>query len=106
MRKILSLILATVMVLSMASFAMAADEMTAVGTPRRETLIVECQSAASATAGQFNYYMQGTQRGFGIHQLLFGHLWEMDTISGNQFGDLAADMPESNEDFTEHIVKL
>ena len=48
----------------------------------------------------------GTQMGFGIHQLMSAHLWEMDTVSGEQFGEVAEGMPESNEDFTEHIVKI
>lgn len=104
MRKILSVVLALLMVLSLGAAA-SAEQMTEVGTPRRETLIVECQSPTS-TAGQFNPFMQGTSNGFGIHQLLWSHLWEMDTIKGEQFGDLAAGMPESNEDFTEHIVTL
>lgn len=105
MRKSLSIILAILMLLTL-TLSSATAQTTEVGTPREQTLIVECQSAASSTAGQFNPYMQGTQNGFGIHQLLWSHLWEMDTISGDQFGDLAESMPESNEDFTEHIVKL
>ena len=73
MRKILSLVLAMMMVLSLCSFAMA-EETTAVGTPRSETLIVECQSPTDVP-GQFNAYMNGTQMGFGIHQLMSAQLW-------------------------------
>ena len=47
---------------------------TEVGTPRSETLIVECQSPTDVP-GQFNSYMKGTQMGFGIHQLMSAHLW-------------------------------
>lgn len=104
MRKILSLVLAMMMVLSMCSFAVA-DEMTAVGTPRKETLIVESQNGTDVP-GQFNSYMSGTQMGFGIHQLMSAMMWEMDTVSGNQFGEVADGMPVSNEDFTEHTVKI
>lgn len=104
MRKILSLVLALMMVLSLGSFAFA-EETTAVGTPRSETLIVECQSPTDVP-GQFNAYMSGTQMGFGIHQLMSAHLWEMDTASGEQFGEVAEGMPESNEDFTEHTIKI
>lgn len=104
MRKILSLVLAMMMVLSMGSFAVA-DEMTAVGTPRKETLIVESQNGTDVP-GQFNSYMSGTQMGFGIHQLMSAMMWEMDTVSGNQFGEVADGMPVSNEDFTEHTVKI
>ena len=80
-------------------------EMTEVGTPRTETLIVECQSPTD-TPGQFNSYMTGTSNGFGIHQLMVAHLWEMDTVKGEQFGDVAEALPESNADFTEHTVKI
>ena len=104
MRKILSLLLAAMMVLSLGSIAFA-EEMTDVGTPRAETLIVETQTPTDVP-GQFNSYMMGTQMGFGIHQLMSAHLWEMDTVSGEQFGEVAEGMPESNEDFTEHTVKI
>ncbi len=104
MRKILSLVLAMMMVLSMCTFAFA-EEMTDVGTPRKETLIVETQNGTDVP-GQFNSYMSGTQMGFGIHQLMSAMMWEMDTVSGNQFGEVADGMPVSNEDFTEHIVKI
>lgn len=80
-------------------------EMTEVGTPRNETLIVECQSPTD-TPGQFNSYMQGTTMGFGIHQLMSAMMWEIDTVKGEQFGEVADGMPESNADFTEHIVKI
>lgn len=80
-------------------------DMTEVGTPRRETLIVETQSPTDVP-GQFNSYMQGTQMGFGIHQLMSAMMWEMDTVKGEQFGEVAEGMPESNADFTEHTVKI
>lgn len=78
---------------------------TEVGTPRSETLIVECQNKTD-TPGQFNTYMTGTEAGFGIHQLMSGHLWEMDTVKGEQYGEISDGMPESNEDFTEWTVKV
>lgn len=78
---------------------------TEVGTPRSETLVVECQNSTD-TPGQFNSYMQGTAMGFGIHQMLSAHLWEMDTAKGEQYGEISDGMPESNEDFTEWTVKI
>ena len=104
MRKFLALLLTAVMLMSLASFA-AAEEMTEVGTPRSETLIVETQTPTDVP-GQFNSYMQGTQMGFGIHQLMSAMMWEMDTSKGEQFGEVADGMPVSNEDFTEHTVKI
>ena len=105
MRKILSLALALMMVLSLGSIAQAEELVPETGTPRRETLIVEMQSPTD-TPGQFNPYMMGTQMGSGIHQMLMSHLWEMDTVKGEQFGEVADGMPVSNEDFTEHTVKI
>ena len=81
------------------------ETMTDVGTPRRETLIVETQTPTDVP-GQFNTYMQGTQVGFGIHQLMSAMMWEMDTVKGKQFAEVADGMPESNDDFTEHTVKI
>ena len=78
---------------------------TEVGTPRSETLIVE-SSTPTDKPGQFNSYMTGTQMGFGIHQLMSAHLWEMDTVKGEQWGEIADGMPESNDDFTEWTVKV
>lgn len=104
MRKLWSLSLVLVMLLALAGTAFA-QEMTEVGTPRSETLIMETQIPTD-TPGQFNPYMQGTSMGFGNHQLLRAMMWEMDTVKGEQFGEIADGFPESNEDFTEHIVKI
>lgn len=83
----------------------ASGQTTEVGTPREETLIVEFQSPTD-TPGQFNTYMQGTSAGIGIHQLMSAMMWEMDTVKGEQFGEVADGFPESNADFTEHTVKI
>ena len=109
MRKtILSIFLVLMILLSSlltSACSKSKDEMTEVGTPRRETLIVETHTPTDVP-GQFNSYMQGTQMGFGIHQLMSAMMWEMDTVKGEQFGEVADGMPVSNEDFTEHIVKI
>lgn len=77
---------------------------TEVGTPREQTLVVECQSSTDV-AGQFNTYMTGTPTGFGIHQLMSTHMWEMNTAAGHQFGE-AVESATSNEDFTEWEIKV
>lgn len=106
MRKILSLALAMAMLMTMfAGFSALAEETTDVGTPRSQTLIMETQTPTDVP-GQFNPYMLGTQMGFGIHQLITAHLWEIDTALGEQFGEVAAAMPEPNDDFTEFTVKI
>lgn len=104
MRKLLSLVLALTMILSIALVA-GADEMTQVGTPRRETLIVETQTPTQ-NADQYSPMMQGTNMGFGIHQLLWSVVYEIDTVKGEQFPSLAESFPVSNEDFTEHTIKF
>ena len=105
MRKILSLAVAIAMVLSLCLGVTALAEMTDVGTPRSETLIMETQTPTDVP-GQFNPYMLGTQMGFGIHQLITAHLWEIDTALGEQFGEVAAALPEANADYTEFTVKI
>ena len=105
MRKLISLALAAMMLLALGIPALAADAVTDVGTPRGETLIVEMQEPTD-TPGQFNPYMPRSNMGSGIHQMMMAHLWEMDTISGSQFGEVAAGFPETNADFTEHIVPI
>ena len=80
-------------------------EMTEVGTPRKDTLIVECQSPTDVP-GQFNTYMSGTSAGFGIHQLMSAMMWEMDTVNGEQYGEVADGMPTANDDFTEWTVPI
>ena len=106
MKKILALALALAMVLTMfVGVSAVAEGTTDVGTPRAETLIMETQTPTDVP-GQFNPYMMGTQMGFGIHQLITAHLWEMDTAKGEQFGEVADGMPEHNDDFTEFTVKI
>ena len=106
MRKSLSLVLALAMVFTMfVGLSTAYADTTQVGTPRNETLVMECQSPTD-NPGIFNPYMIGSSMGFGVHQLMMSVLWEMDTAAGEQFGEIADGMPEPNEDFTEFTVKL
>ena len=106
MKKTLSLALVLAMLMSLCmGFSALAEQMTDVGTPRSETLIMETQTPTDMP-GQFNPYVTGVQLGFGIHQLITAHLWEIDTVAGEQFGEVAAAMPEPNDDFTEFTVKI
>jgi len=69
--------------------------MTDVGTPRSETLVVDILSGRIANPNLYNPYVPGNvPMDAGVHQLLHGHLWEIDTVKGEQFPDLAATMPE------------
>ena len=105
MKKLITLCAAAATAAMLIAAPALAEEMTDVGTPRAETLIMETQTPTDVP-GQFNPYMLGTQMGFGIHQLITAHLWEIDTALGEQFGEVAAGMPEPNEDFTEFTVKI
>ncbi len=107
-KRLLAVVIAMAMATSVFggfSATASAEEMTDVGTPRSETLIVESQTPTDVP-GQFNPFMSGTEKGFGIHQLITCTLWEMDTMSGEQFGEVAEGMPEANDDYTEFNVKI
>lgn len=70
-------------------------KMTDVGTPRSETLIVDILNGRAANPDLMNPYLPGAvPMDSGFHQLLFANLWEIDTVKGEQFPDLAATMPE------------
>ena len=79
--------------------------MTEVGTLRAETLIVEYQFRPG-NPGRFNPHMPGTARGTGVHQFMWSHLYEINTSEGQQFPEIAADFPTSNEDFTVHTLPI
>ncbi len=80
-------------------------EMTMVNTLRSETLIVEMQSA-TAMPGIFSPYVTSLSLGSGIHQMMMGYLWQMDTQNGVQIPEIAADFPTSNEDYTVHTIPI
>jgi peptide/nickel transport system substrate-binding protein len=70
----------------------AADSGTTfLGTPRSQTLIMDNIDGRIATPGNFNPYLPGVQiGGDGVHALVWSPLWDIDTVKGVQFPDLAA----------------
>lgn len=87
--------------------APAAAQMTEVGTPRAETLIVDMLNGTVTNPQQMNPYLSGTDMVSGVNQLLFSPLWEIDTSTGTMFPFLAAEMPEPlNDDLTMFRFKL
>jgi peptide/nickel transport system substrate-binding protein len=81
--------------------------MTEVGTPRTQTLIVDQLDGRIGNPTQMNPYQAGTAFSSGLHQLIFTNMWEINTITGEQFPALAAEMPEAlNDDFTQFRIKL
>lgn len=84
-----------------------AQEMTDVGTPRAETLIVDMLNARVGNPTNMNMYQQGVTINHGFHQLASALLWDIDTAAGTQIPNLAADMPQpQDDDFTVFHVPL
>jgi peptide/nickel transport system substrate-binding protein len=81
-----------------APVASGSGEMTEVGTPRNETLIVQTFDGKVDTPDNFSP-LSGTYvlwRGF--RELAWGYLWEMDTATGKSYAELATDLPKVLDD--------
>jgi len=76
----------------------ATAQTTDVGTPRKETLIVDILTGRVGNPHQMNPYQEGAIVTQGLHQVAYSNLWEIDTVKGTQYPDLAATMPESLDD--------
>ncbi|MAS33879.1 MAG: peptide ABC transporter substrate-binding protein [Anaerolineaceae bacterium] len=99
-------VILTVLLLLMVT-SVSAQEMTEAGTPRTETLIVDQLDGRIDNPTQTNPYQSGTRFSSGLHQLVFTNLWEINTITGEQFPALAAEMPEPlNDDYTQFRITL
>lgn len=82
-------------------------QMTFVGTPRNQTLILDNLSGSLDRPEFFNRYAPGGDAGRGYHELCLDNLWEIDTTTGTQFPALAAEMPTPlNDDYTSFEIKL
>lgn len=92
--------------LSSAAAPAWAQQMTDVGTPRDQTLIVDMLNARVGNPTNMNMYQQGVTINHGYHQMAGALLYDIDTAKGTQIPDLAAEMPIPNEDFTVFTVKL
>lgn len=85
----------------------AAGEMTFVGTPRNETLILDNLGGSLERPDFFNPYAPGYDAGRGAHELCTDNLWEIDTTTGNQYPSMAAEMPKPlNDELTSFEIKL
>ena len=84
-----------------------AQDMTDVGTPRDDTLIVDMLSARVGNPTNMNMYQEGVTINHGFHQVAVSLLWDIDTAKGKQIPVLAAEMPEVlNDEFTQFRVPL
>lgn len=81
------------------------DAQTFIGTRRGDTLIVELQFPVE-NPGIFNTFNGGAALTAGTVQLMAAMLWEINTVTGEQFPEVAYGFPISNDDFTEHIVHI
>ncbi len=70
------------------------NEMTDVGTPRNETLIVQTFDGKNDNPDNMNPLSSGYAIWRGFRELAWGYLWEMDTATGQSYPELAADMPK------------
>lgn len=105
----LRLVTFTIMLLVIltASVVSGQGTLTEAGTPRTETLIVDQLDGRIDNPMQMNPYMVGTRFSNGLHQLVYTNMWEINTITGEQFPGLAAEMPEPlNDDFTQFRITL
>ncbi len=94
MTKFRAMLLAGAVCLAMAGNPASARD-TDVGTPREETLIVDMLNGRVANPTQMNPFLEGVTISQGLHQLVLGQLWDIDTTTGKQFPDMAATMPEA-----------
>lgn len=103
----LSLFLALLVVLAATPIIAQDGPMTEVGTPRTQTLIVDQLDGRIGNPTQMNPYQSGTAFSSGLHQLVFTNMWDINTITGELFPALAAEMPEPlNDDFTQFRITL
>lgn len=76
----------------------ASDEMTDVGTPRKETLIVQTFDGKTDNPDNMNPLSGSYSLWRGFRELAWGYLWEMDTATGKSYPELAADLPKVLDD--------
>ena len=85
--------------------ALLADTTTFLGTRRGDTLVIELQFPIE-NPGVFNTFNGGVALTSGVVQLLTGNLWNINTITGEQFPEIAAGFPRSSADFMTHYIDI
>ena len=73
-------------------------EMTDVGTPRSETLIVQTFDGKVDVPDNFNPLSSSYVLWRGFRELAWGYMWEMDTATGQSYPELATDLPKVLDD--------
>jgi peptide/nickel transport system substrate-binding protein len=106
-RYLSAFLLALFIILAVAPASAQDGPMTEVGTPRTQTLIVDSLDGRIDNPTQMNPYQSGTRFNQGLHQLVYSNMWDINTISGELFPGLAAEMPEPlNDDYTQFRITL
>src|SRR5215469_2353667 len=81
--------------------------MTDVGTPRNQTLIFQNFDGKTNSPNIMNPLMNNYAIWRGFRELGWGYLWEMNTATGQSYGELASDLPiVLNKQHTQFLVKL
>ncbi len=93
MNKMLRNLLLTSTLVALAPLS-AFGQNTDVGTPRKETLVVDILTGRVGNPRRMNPYHEGNIVVQGLHQLGYSNLWDIDTVKGTQYPALAASMPE------------
>jgi peptide/nickel transport system substrate-binding protein len=102
-------LLLSVLLLVLVTAPLSAQDgpLTEVGTPRTQTLIVDSLDGRIDNPMQMNPYQTGTRFNQGLHQLVYSNMWDINTISGELFPGLAAEMPEPlNDDYTQFRITV
>jgi peptide/nickel transport system substrate-binding protein len=82
-------------------------EMTDVGTPRNQTLIVQTFDGKTDNPDNMNPLMGSYALWRGFRELGWGYLWEMDTATGKSYPELAAALPKvMDASYTKFQVSL
>src|SRR4051812_5729044 len=98
---------ALVLLLSVTLVSAQDSATTEVGTPRNQTLIMDALDGRVNNPTQMNPYLQSTLMNEGLNQLAYSALWEMNTVTGQQFPALAAAMPEVlDKDYKDFKITL
>ena len=82
--------------------------MTAAGTPRAETLVIQSLKGTITDTSILNFYLSGCVNGsYGFRQCVYEALWDIDQTTGEQYPVLAEGMAEPMDDtYTKFEVKL
>jgi ABC-type transport system substrate-binding protein len=75
----------------------AGGDLTDVGTPRNETLIVQTFDGKTDNPDNMNPLSGSYAIWRGFRELGWGYLWSMDTAKGKSYAELATDLPKATD---------